>query len=59
MFFQGVPTGLGKSWKVLQFEKCPGNFWKVLGFVNFYEKSWKSPGILHNICPTNFIQVVM
>ena len=33
--------------------------WKVLGFVNFYEKSWRSPGILHNICPMNFLfQVV-
>ena len=38
---------------------CPGKSWIILGFVNFYEKSWKSPGMLHNICPTNFVfQVV-
>ena len=29
--------------------------WKVLGFVDFYEKFWKSPGILHNICVINFL----
>ena len=38
---------------------CPGKSWIILGFVNFYEKSWKSPGMLHNICPTHFVfQVV-
>ena len=51
--------GCHRSWKVLEFEKCPGKSWKVLGFVNFFEKSWKSPGILHNVCPINFLfQVV-
>ena len=24
-------------------------------FVNFFEKAWKSPGILQNICPMNFL----
>ena len=48
-----------RTWKVLEFEKCPEKFWKVLGFVNFCEKPWKSPRILHNICPMNFLfQVV-
>ena len=37
-------------WKVLEFERFPGMFWK-----NFYEKSWKSPGILHNTCPMYFL----
>ena len=35
-----VPTGPGKSCKVLEFEKCPGKSWKALGFAIFYEKSW-------------------
>ena len=36
--------------------------WKVLespGILNLYKKSWKCPGILHNICLVNFLfQVV-
>ena len=35
--------------------KCPRNSWKVLGFLNFYEKSWESSEILHNIFPMNFL----
>ena len=41
--------------KVPEFEKCLEKSWKVLGFVNFYEKSWKSPEILQNICLMNFL----
>ena len=48
-----------KSLKVLE---SPGIWkvsWKVLGFINFYEKSWKCAGILHNIYLINFLfQVV-
>ena len=47
--------GFHRPWKVLKFEKCPGKSWKILGFLNFYEKPWKSPGILHSICPMNFL----
>ena len=31
----------------------------MLEFVNFYEKFWKSPGILHNICLMNFLYQVV
>ena len=30
-----VATGPGKSWKVLDFERCPGKSWKVLEFSKF------------------------
>ena len=42
-FLDYIEQDSHKSWKVLEFEKCPG------------KKSWKSPGILHNICPMNFL----
>ena len=44
--------------RVLQAVESPqiwNMLWKVLGFVNFYEKFWKSPGILHSICQRNFL----
>ena len=42
MLLERVPIGHGK-------------FWNVRGFIKFYEKSWKSTGILHNIYPMNFL----
>ena len=50
--YNRVPTGPGKSWKVLEFEKCPGKSWNLLIFL-------KSPGILHNVCPMNFLSQVV
>ena len=53
--YAGFPQALesrGKSWNLKVSRK-------VLGFVNFFEKSWKNSGILHNICSMNFLfQVV-
>ena len=47
-----VATGPGKSWNLKSVLESPG-------ICYFFEKSWKSPGILHNVCPMNFLfQVV-
>ena len=49
------PIYPGKSWKMLEFEKCPRKSWEVLGFVHFYEKSWRSTRFVHNIFLMNFL----
>ena len=47
-----VLTGPGKYWNLKSVLESPGIF-------NFHKKSWKCPGILHNICLINFLfQVV-
>lgn len=48
-----ILTGPGKS---VEFEKCPEKSWNFLGVLYFFEKLWKSPGILEKYSLIFFIK---
>ena len=50
-----VSAGSGKSWKILELEKCPGKSWNALEYLDYFEEFWKSSGILQNVCPVDFL----